>query len=57
MAFSLPALLDDLALNAQRVTGVAANRELPVVWAVSKRSLRNKARLAPAARLIGAIAL
>ena len=33
---------DDLALNAQQVTGVKADRELPVVWAVAKGSLRNK---------------
>ena len=35
---------DDLALNAQQVTGVNANRELPVVWAVAKGSLVNKVR-------------
>ncbi|HEY3532435.1 MAG TPA: DUF808 family protein, partial [Casimicrobiaceae bacterium] len=40
---------DDLALNAQQVTGVAANRELPVVWAVAKGSLVNKAILVPLA--------
>lgn len=43
---------DDLALNAQQVTGVTANRELPVVWAVAKGSLFNKAILVPAALLI-----
>ena len=43
---------DDLALNAQQVTGVAADRELPVVWAVAKGSLRNKAILVPAALVI-----
>lgn len=43
---------DDLALNAQQVTGVAADRELPVVWAVAKGSLLNKAILVPAALLI-----
>ncbi|MFC0711230.1 DUF808 domain-containing protein [Azorhizophilus paspali] len=47
---------DDLALNAQQVTGVAAERELPVVWAVAKGSLRNKAILVPAALLISALA-
>ncbi|MBU1331402.1 MAG: DUF808 domain-containing protein [Gammaproteobacteria bacterium] len=47
---------DDLALNAQQVTGVRADRELPVVWAVAKGSLRNKAILVPAALLISAIA-
>jgi predicted DNA repair protein MutK len=45
---------DDLALNAQQVTGVNADRELPVVWAVAKGSLRNKAILVPAALLISA---
>ncbi|KAA0013017.1 DUF808 domain-containing protein [Billgrantia pellis] len=47
---------DDLALNAQQVSGVKADRELPVVWAVAKGSLRNKAILVPAALLISAIA-
>ena len=45
---------DDLALNAQQVTGFRAERELPVVWAVAKGSLRNKAILVPAALLISA---
>jgi predicted DNA repair protein MutK len=45
---------DDLALNAQQVTGIAAERELPVVWAVAKGSLRNKAILVPAALAISA---
>nr|WP_225778626.1 DUF808 domain-containing protein [Pseudomonas sp. Marseille-Q3773] len=45
---------DDLALNAQQVTGVRADRELPVVWAVAKGSLVNKAILVPAALLISA---
>lgn len=45
---------DDLALNAEQVTGVKANRELPVVWAVAKGSLLNKAILVPAALLISA---
>ncbi|MCH7344559.1 DUF808 domain-containing protein [Pelomonas sp. CA6] len=45
---------DDLALNAQQVTGVAADRELPVVWAVAKGSLVNKAILVPAALAISA---
>lgn len=44
---------DDLALNAQQVAGVRADRELPVVWAVAKGSLLNKAILVPAALLIG----
>lgn len=47
---------DDLALNAQQVSGVRAERELPVVWAVAKGSLRNKAILVPAALLISAFA-
>ncbi|HVE51447.1 MAG TPA: DUF808 domain-containing protein [Casimicrobiaceae bacterium] len=47
---------DDLALNAQQVSGVKANRELPVVWAVAKGSLVNKAILVPAALLISAFA-
>jgi uncharacterized protein len=47
---------DDLALNAQQVSGVRAERELPVVWAVAKGSLLNKAILVPAALLIGAFA-
>ena len=38
---------DDLALNAQQVTGINANRELPVVWAVAKGSLLNKAIIVP----------
>ncbi|KEF30694.1 Membrane protein, putative [Marinobacter nitratireducens] len=43
---------DDLALNAQQVTGVKPARELPVVWAVAKGSLVNKAILVPAALAI-----
>ena len=46
---------DDLALNAEQVTGVTANRELPVVWAVAKGSFINKLILVPAAILISAI--
>ncbi len=45
---------DDLALNAQQVSGVSADRELPVVWAVAKGSARNKAILVPAALAISA---
>ncbi|MBS0325053.1 MAG: DUF808 domain-containing protein [Proteobacteria bacterium] len=45
---------DDLAVNAQQVAGVAADRELPVVWAVAKGSLVNKAILVPAALAISA---
>jgi predicted DNA repair protein MutK len=47
---------DDLALNAQQVTGVNAERELPVVWAVARGSLVNKAILVPAALAIAAFA-
>jgi len=47
---------DDLALNAQQVSGVNADRELPVVWAVAKGSLKNKAILVPAALAISAVA-
>jgi predicted DNA repair protein MutK len=47
---------DDLALNAQQVSGVSADRELPVVWAVAKGSAINKAILVPAALAISALA-
>lgn len=47
---------DDLALNAQQVAGVTADRELPVVWAVAKGSMLNKLILVPAALVISAIA-
>ena len=47
---------DDLALNAQQVTGVSADRELPVVWAVAKGSFINKLILVPLALLISAFA-
>ena len=47
---------DDLALNAQQVAGVRAERELPVVWAVAKGSFVNKAILVPAALAISAVA-
>ncbi|AFJ46634.1 DUF808 family protein [Shimwellia blattae] len=43
---------DDLSLNAQQVSGVRANRELPVVWGVAKGSLLNKVILVPLALLI-----
>ena len=45
---------DDLALNAQQVTGINADRELPVVWAVAKGSMINKAILVPLALLLAA---
>ncbi|WP_273430415.1 DUF808 domain-containing protein [Chitinibacter tainanensis] len=47
---------DDLALNAEQVNGVRAERELPVVWAVAVGSLKNKIILVPAALLISALA-
>ncbi|MFP6805208.1 MAG: DUF808 domain-containing protein [Pseudomonadales bacterium] len=47
---------DDLALNAEQVSGVRADRELPVVWAVFKGSARNKLILVPSALVLAAIA-
>jgi len=47
---------DDLALNAQQVSGVNADRELPVVWSVAKGSLKNKLVLVPAALAISTLA-
>ena len=47
---------DDLALNAQQVSGVSADRELPVVWAVALGSMLNKAILVPAALAISSFA-
>ncbi|AQA19045.1 hypothetical protein BST95_13145 [Halioglobus japonicus] len=47
---------DDLAVNAEKVTGVRAERELPVVWAVAKGSLVNKAILVPLALLVSFVA-
>ena len=47
---------DDLALNAQQLTGFSAQRELPVVWAVARGSFVNKAILVPAALAISAFA-
>ena len=47
---------DDLALNAEQVAGVKADRELPVVWAVAKGSVINKVILVPAALVISAFA-
>jgi len=46
---------DDLALNAQQVSGVTADRELPVVWAVAKGSFTNKLILVPSALAISAV--
>ena len=45
---------DDLALNANQLTGIQASRELPIIWAVSKGSLLNKAIIVPAAFLLSA---
>ncbi|WP_034915700.1 DUF808 family protein [Erwinia sp. 9145] len=47
---------DDLSLNAQQVSGVKANRELPVVWGVAKGSFINKLILVPLALVISALA-
>ncbi|OEF25747.1 DUF808 domain-containing protein [Vibrio rumoiensis] len=47
---------DDLALNAQQVSGVRAEREIPVVWSVAKGSFRNKLILVPSALLVSALA-
>lgn len=47
---------DDLALNAQQVAGIRAERELPVVWGVAKGSFKNKLILVPAALGLSAFA-
>lgn len=47
---------DDLAVNAEQASGVRAERELPVVWAVAKGSFRNKCILVPLALLVSFIA-
>jgi predicted DNA repair protein MutK len=47
---------DDLALNSQQVSGVRADRELPVVWAVAKGSFKNKLILVPSALTLSAFA-
>ncbi len=47
---------DDLALNAEQVSGIRAERELPVIWAVAKGSFKNKLILVPAALAISALA-
>ena len=47
---------DDLALNAEQVSGVRAEREIPVVWAVAKGSMINKVILVPLALAISAFA-
>ena len=48
---------DDLALNANQVTGAAAEREIPIVWEVAKGSFINKLILIPIALLLAAFAL
>jgi predicted DNA repair protein MutK len=45
-------LADDLAVNADQVSGVRPERELPVIWAVAKGSFINKLILVPAALLM-----
>lgn len=55
-AKSAGVLGDDLALNAQQVSGIVSNRELPVVWAVAKGSFVNKLILVPLALLISVTA-
>lgn len=45
---------DDLALNAQQLTGISADRELPIIWSVAKGSFKNKFILVPLAMLISA---
>ncbi|MBA1203290.1 DUF808 domain-containing protein [Pseudomonas capeferrum] len=52
---SASVLSDDLAVNAEQVTGMKADRELPVVWKVFKGSLRNKAILVPCALILNAV--
>ena len=47
---------DDLALNAEQVSGVSPDRELPVVWAVAKGSFKNKLILVPGALAVSAVA-
>lgn len=47
---------DDLALNANQVTGVSAERELPIIWRVAKGSLINKVILIPLALIISWLA-
>jgi len=52
---SASVLSDDLAVNAEQVTGMKADRELPVVWAVFTGSLKNKAILVPCALVFSAV--
>ena len=46
---------DDLALNAEQVTGIQASRELPVIWAVAKGSFVNKLILVPSALVLSSL--
>ena len=45
---------DDLAVNAEKASGFASSRELPVLWAISKGSLLNKVIILPIAFLLSA---
>lgn len=45
---------DDLAVNAEKATGFASSRELPVLWAITKGSLLNKLIIVPIALLLNA---
>lgn len=47
---------DDLAVNAEKATGFAAARELPVIWAITKGSLVNKLIILPLAFVLSAYA-
>ena len=45
---------DDLAVNAEKATGFLANRELPVLWAITKGSFINKLIIVPIALVLTA---
>lgn len=47
---------DDLALNAEQLNGISSDKEIPIIWAVAKGGLKNKAILIPLALLISAFA-
>ena len=53
---TVPLLGDDLALNAEKASGYNASRELPVLWAITKGSFRNKLIILPIAFILSAIA-
>ena len=53
---TVPLLGDDLAVNAEKASGYSASRELPVLWAITKGSFRNKLIILPIAFLLSAIA-